>query len=195
MSDTSVFLWINGLAGHVRIIDEFFKGISNDYFALIFGMLVMIWLWFGTRDSLARDRNQRTVMIAMISIGMAATAMALINLNSGWFRVRPFDALPSQVNLIFYPPTDSSFPSNYTAIIFSIALPVLIRNRKYGWWLLALAIVGSFGRIYMGIHYPLDVLGGIGVGILGCGVAFFLGWVLKPLMDLLLKIFRILYIA
>lgn len=195
MSDTSVFLWINGLAGHVRIIDEFFKGVSNDYFALIIGMLVMVWLWFATRDSAARDRNQRTVMIAMISIGMAATAMALINLNSGWFRVRPFDALPGQVNLIFYPPTDSSFPSNYAAIIFSIALPVLIRNRKYGWWLLALAIVGSFGRIYMGVHYPLDVLGGIGVGLLGCGVAFFLGWIVRPLMDLLLKIFQFLSIA
>jgi membrane-associated phospholipid phosphatase len=47
----------------------------------------------------------------------------------------------------------------------------------------------------MGVHYPLDVLGGAGVGIVGCLVALGIGWVIRPLMDLLLKIFRFLYIA
>lgn len=194
MSDTSVFLWINGLAGHVRFFDEFFKGISNDYFALIVSCLVVVWLWFGAGDADKRDRDQRTVFITMISIGMASAAMAII--NDHYFRARPFNVLPpGSVHLLFYKPTDSSFPSNFAAVIFSIALPVFIRNRKYGAWLLALAVISSFGRVYVGIHYPLDILGGLGVGVAGCALAFGIGWVVKLLMDLLLKIFRFFYIA
>jgi undecaprenyl-diphosphatase len=213
MSDTSLFLWINHLSGHVRFIDEFFKGFSNDYFAMVIGMLLMIWLWFCYADPDVRERSQRTVIITMISIGMAASAMAIINATqhsnpqfvvsgnftfSSWqyVRLRPFDVLPpDQINVVYYRPLDSSFPANYAAIIFSIAFPVLIRNWRYGVGLLALAVVGSFGRIYMGVHYPLDVLGGMGVGLLGCGVAFLLYWVFGWLIKILLWVFRFLAIS
>jgi hypothetical protein len=143
MSDTSIFEWINGLSGHVRIIDEFFKGFANDYFTLVAGMLLMIWLWFFAHSPEARDRNQRTVVLTMISIGMAATAMILINdylpahLCPHLCR-RPFDVLPpDRINVVYYRPLDSSFPCNYAAIMFSMAFPVLFRYWKYGIWLLA----------------------------------------------------------
>ena len=194
MSDTSVFLWINGLAGKVPAIDEFFKGIADDYFALIAACLVLVWLWFGTRDNVQREKNQKTVFVAMISIGIVSAFMAII--NHFYFRTRPFDVLPSgSVNLLFYKPVDSSFPSNLAAVIFSIATPVIIRNRKYGYWLLVLAVLCSFGRVYMGVHYPLDVLGGAALGVLTGIVCLGIGWVMRPLMDLLLKIFRIFNIA
>jgi undecaprenyl-diphosphatase len=193
MSDTSVFLWINGLSG-VRVIDEFFKGIADDYFALIAGCLILVWMWFGTRDSVQREKNQKTVFIAMMSIGIASAFMGII--NHYYFRLRPFDVIPSgQVNLVFYPPTDSSFPSNIAAVLFSIATPLMFRNRKYGYWLLALAVLVSFGRVYMGVHYPLDVLAGAGFGFLAGVVCMGIGWVLRPLMDLLLKVFRFFNMA
>jgi undecaprenyl-diphosphatase len=194
MSDTSVFLWINGLSGHVRVIDEFFKGISNDYFAIILGSLVLVWLWFAARDPAQREKNQRTVLYAMVSIGISCALMVWI--NHYYFRTRPFISLPAgSVNLLFYPPTDSSFPSNFAAVLFALAIAVFIKNKKYGSWLLALAVISGFGRIYMGIHYPLDILGGAGVALVACFISLGIMWVIRPLTNLILKIIRVLYLA
>jgi undecaprenyl-diphosphatase len=194
MTDTSVFLWINGLSGHVGVIDEFFKGIANDYFAVITVSLVLVWLWFAARDSTQREKNQRIVLLAMVTIGIASALMALS--NHFYFRTRPFNSLPpGSVNLLFYRPTDSSFPSNYAAVLFALAIAVFVKNRKYGAWLLVLAVISGFGRIYIGIHYPLDILGGAAVGLVATFISVGIMWIVKPLADLILKITRALYLA
>ena len=194
MSDTSVFLWINGLAGRVAVFDEFFKGIANDYFALITGCLVLIWLWFATRDVVQREKNQRAVLWAMASIGIVCAMMMLINNN--YFKLRPFDVLPGDsINLLFYKPTDSSFPSNIAAVIFALAIPIFIKNKRYGSWLLALAILTGFGRIYIGVHFPLDVVSGVALGALASFISLGILRIIKPLPDFVLKILHILYLA
>jgi undecaprenyl-diphosphatase len=194
MTDTSVYLWINGLSGRVAVIDEFFKGIANDYFSIIAACLVLVWMWFATRDSVQREKNQRTVLLTMISIGIASALMVLC--NHLYFRTRPFDNLTiGYANLLFYKPTDSSFPSNFAAVIFATAVPIFIKNRKYGAWLLALAVLSSFGRIYIGIHYPLDVLAGAALGTLASFISLGIMWIVKPLADLILKISRTINLA
>jgi undecaprenyl-diphosphatase len=194
MTDTSVFYFINGLAGHIRILDELIKGLSNDYFALLVGCLILVWLWFGTREPSRRLFNQRTVLSAMMSIGIACIFMVII--NHFYYRPRPFDVLPADsINLLFYKPHDSSFPSNLTAIVFALAAAVFIRNRKWGGWLLALACIASIGRVYMGVHYPLDILGGAAVGVLSGFIAEGLSRVFKTWIGKLLYYIQRIYLA
>jgi undecaprenyl-diphosphatase len=194
ITDRAVFLYINGLAGKVPIIDGFFRGISNDYFAIISCCLILIWLWFGTRGAERRQLYQRTVLTAAISIGMASLLMLIV--NHYYFRARPFiDLPPGSVHLLFYRPTDSSFPSNLAAVLFAIAVPVIVRIRSYGAVLLTIAVLSSFGRIYMGVHYPLDVLGGAAIGALGALLAYGISWLIAPFMNLIMNILQKLYLA
>jgi undecaprenyl-diphosphatase len=194
MSDASLFLFINGLAGKIPVIDEFFKGISNDYFSIIAACLVFIWLWFATRNAIQRDKNQRAVIAAAISIGFASIFIAIC--DHFHFRARPFNELPGgSVNLLFYKPTDSSFPSNFAAVIFAMATPIFIKNKRFGSFLLFLALLSSFGRVFIGVHYPLDVIAGAALGILAGFLSLGVSRVLKPVLDFMFILFRKICLA
>lgn len=194
MSDTSVFLWINSLAGRVPPVDEFFKGIANDYFLPIISCLMLVALWFGTKDITQRRINQKAIIAAVISIGIASGLVALC--NHFYFRARPFTELPTrEVHLLFYKPTDSSFPSNFAAILFAIALPIFLKNGKYGLILLSIAVLGGFARIYVGIHYPLDILGGVVFGALSGSMAYGVIRVLESVFTSMLRFMRKIYLA
>lgn len=189
--DETLFLWINGLAGNIAFVDGFFKGIANDYFFIISACLIMLALWFGTREAGRREINQLGVIVASISLGIAQGLVTMI--NSALTRPRPFTELPT--NLLFYQPTDSSFPANSTAVIFAIAVGIFLVNRRAGTVLFGLAILHGFSRIYVGIHYPLDILGGAALGTMVALLIFGLIKLLGAWPGRLLKLLRSFYLA
>lgn len=192
--DARLFTLINGLAGKIPFFDRFFQGISNDYFSLITICLIFVWMWFSTRERLQRERNQRGIIIALISMGIA-NALVLIS-NAFYFRIRPFNALPpGTVHLLYYKPHDSSFPSDFAATIFGLALPILFTNVKYGVVFVIIAVIGGFGRIYLGIHYPTDILGGIGFAVAGGLIAWGISKLFKPLFDFVMTLLQKVYLA
>ncbi|MCD7882412.1 MAG: phosphatase PAP2 family protein [Lachnospiraceae bacterium] len=80
-------------------------------------------------------------------------------------RIRPYEVIEGLTCLI-QPATDASFPSGHTGASFASAVAICRQvPRKYGILLLVLASLIAFSRLYVGIHYPTDVLGGLVTGI------------------------------
>lgn len=189
--DENIFLWINGLAGKVAFFDWLLKGVANDYLIIVGSCLVLLALWVWGGDAYQRDKNQKAVISATISMGLADGFVAMF--NSFYFRPRPFAELPT--NLLFYQPTDSSFPSNSAAILFAIAFAVFLANRKVGGFLLILAFMQAFSRVYVGVHYPFDVLTGAAVGAIMGLLATRIVKILNKWISLVLGLARKLYLA
>jgi undecaprenyl-diphosphatase len=99
------------------------------------------------------------------------------------------------INLLFYRPTDPSFPSNLAAVLFAIAIPIFMKNKGWGIVLLVIATLASFGRVYMGIHYPFDILGGAAVGVIGAFLALGTARLITPLINLIMKFLRKISLA
>ena len=123
-------------------------------------------------------------------IGLAANLILLLTLAIEKLvkqisnRTRPYET--AQYILLLQPaePTDTSFPSGDTLRIWYLALiiPVIAGNSPsllIGLGVLAMLV--SFGRIVMGVHYPADVLAGAGLGTLGAGTTIWI-WQLLGLL-------------
>lgn len=101
---------------------------------------------------------------------LAATAVALaVNalIGLGWYHDRPFVAGVGHTFLHHAP--DSSFPSDHGTIMFTVSLvlaacadPVA---RRFGRSLLPLAVVVAWSRVFLGVHWPMDMLGAVAVSL------------------------------
>lgn len=84
-------------------------------------------------------------------------------------RKRPYLSLPD-TKIGDNPLKDHSFPSGHTTAIFSITTPLILLNPFIGMFLLLTALLVAISRMYLGLHYPSDVLAGM---ILGISSSFF----------------------
>ena len=190
-ADESLFVWINGWVGTLPIFDRIMGWVVSDYLVPVSLVLTLVALWFAGNAREVRQKHQIGVFVALSAMAFANWAVFLI--NDVYFRPRPFESL--DVSLLFYQPTDSSFPANSAAATFAIAASVWGVNRRVGLVLLAVAALYGFSRVYAGVHYPLDIVAGAGIGIVIAFLVFKLKDLLEPLPTMVIKAARVLCLA
>ncbi len=190
-ADEIVFLWINGWVGSFPLFDGVMEEVVSDYLAPVSLALTLLGLWFVGSSRAIRQKHQLGVIAALIAMGLSSWAVQIS--NGLYFRPRPFVDL--NVSLLFYRPTDSSFPANSAAAAFAIAAAVWGFNRRVGACLLALAGLYGFSRVYAGVHYPLDIVGGAMIGVVVAVVAFKIVRIADPILTRLIKAARIFCLA
>lgn len=65
-----------------------------------------------------------------------------------------------------YQETGFSFPSEHMAVFTAISISMFLVNRKFGFLFLLIALMIGFSRIIIGVHYPVDIIGGFLVGLI-----------------------------
>lgn len=136
-----------------------------------------VWIVFAALLLLIR-RQRRYGLSAACALTLDLLACNLF-LKPLIGRVRPFAFRPD-LSLLVSPPGDASFPSGHTAAAFAVVFALLAAGSPLWRPALALAVVTAFSRLYLFVHWPTDILGGI---LLGAAV----GWAGARLAEVLLK--------
>ncbi len=191
--DEKLFFLINGLAGRSPTWDHIMSIVAGDHLLPVAFTMIIITMWFIGRGPEQRERNQRAFLDAILAVGFTNAAVKIM--NGCFYRPRPFEVYPNMVNLIFYQPTDSSFPANSAAVGFAFAFGILFKNPKASILPFVLAIIWSFGRVYFGVHFPTDILGAFLTAIVTSCLAMMFLKLVEPLPTWLLEGMRRLYLA
>lgn len=94
-------------------------------------------------------------------------------------RIRPYD-INTSISLLIKKPIDYSFPSGHTAASFASVTALFLAKEKLLWKLaLLLSCLIAFSRLYLYVHYPTDILGGIIIGI----IAGVVGWLIVTAIE------------
>ena len=190
--DLEIVTWLNRLVGRHDWMDAIGEVLVSDYLIPVMLILGLMWLWFSTDEPASSGLLAKKTVIAAI-LAMAFANLAVLVLNEVYFRPRPFTEV--ELNLLFYRPTDSSFPSNPAALSFALAFSVLQRQRGLGLALIALATIWSFSRVFAGVFYVTDVAAGAAMGVIIAWVAAQLLRWLEPLPTAVVRLIRTLHLA
>ncbi|SDY76584.1 undecaprenyl-diphosphatase [Bacillus sp. 166amftsu] len=153
-----------------------------EYMVYFLGLIIMAY-WF-TQSR----KNKMMIIQAMVAFVTAE----IIGKLAGKFHLnyQPFAVLPD-VNKLVDHAVDNSFPSDHTILFFSICFSFWLVRKKTGSLLLTLAFCVAISRIWVGVHYPFDVVTGALIGIIS---ALFSYWLtpkitfIKQLLNLYEKI-------
>ena len=191
--DTEITMWLNADMGGFGPLDWVMKLLASDYLVPPLFALAIIGVVFAGRNPEQRFRFQRLAFKAVIAIAMSNWMVAIF--NSQFDRDRPYVALQEDIELMFYPATDPSFPANPTAVGFAVAVVLLPVSRKLSIALASAALIVGFSRIYAGVFYPTDV---VGAAVLGTAIPYVAGGIIRlfdPALNLVLRVARAFAVA
>ena len=181
--DLQLFLIINKKISN-PIFDIIFTFLHQPYKNIWFIIIIIsIWIYF-----IYKHKKNRLILILILPLGIFITDKIGDSIKEFELRKRPYMNINNEeMNLLVkvkktedgkYKNTRSSkksFPSNHSANIFFIYFILSILYPSKNKYFLFIAIMIGVSRIYVGVHYPFDVIAGAGIGL-------FVGFIIKKLL-------------
>ncbi|MBT0726986.1 undecaprenyl-diphosphate phosphatase [Rosenbergiella australiborealis] len=186
--NTQLFLWLNATPDSPRWLINLAIILAKDVIGIIPLVVVCLWLW--SPKNLIESRRE-LVLKTITALLYAIIFSSIIGVL--YPHPRPF-AIGLGYQWINHSP-DTSYPSDHGTFIFTFSLAFMCWHRLWsGLVLLVIGMLIAWSRIYLGVHWPLDMLGGLLVGMIGCLTAQF-GWKFygNALLNIVHKLYRQLF--
>lgn len=164
--DTYLFNFLNQWAGQWLCLDAL-----AVFLAKYLGYLLICFLlaWLSWDFLFRKEKFQKTIKIVSFSLAAAIFSRLIIVEIIRWLYFRPRPFVAEQVNQLLEHSVSSSFPSGHAAFFFALSMVIYLHNRKAGLLFFLASFLIVLSRVFVGIHYPLDILAGALIGI-------FFGW-------------------
>ncbi|WP_128976979.1 phosphatase PAP2 family protein [Streptomyces roseicoloratus] len=162
--DVSLLYDINGLA---KSAPPWFDRVMEfvGEFGIMFGLvLVVLGCWWSVRRR-GTPGDSVSGFAGLLWAPLAAGIALLVNIPIRGFVERPRPFKDHQgLEVLIAGKTDYSFVSDHATMAMAIAVGVFVAHRRFGLLAIGLALAEAFCRVYMGVHYPTDVVGGLALG-------------------------------
>ena len=158
--DTALFVFLNSKLTH-PVLDSVMPFITHqeNWYPVLIGLWLALIIWGGRRGRMAAVAL--VIAIALTDQISCSVIKPLVE------RVRPCNALsPTQCRLLVGRSSAWSFPSAHAANSFAMATVVSWRLGRFAPLFYLIAAAVAYSRVYVGVHYPLDALGGAVLGAL-----------------------------
>ncbi len=161
--------------GFLDVIVPFYTNLGDDG---------IIWIVLGFVLLIPKKTRKCGIMVlAALLVMLIVNNIILKNIIA---RPRPCATYPELVELVKIP-TSYSFPSGHTVSAMAVAFTIFLQHKKFGIVTLIFAFLMGLSRLYVGVHFPTDVFGGI---IVGAVIAFAVYFAEKKITPILLKKFN-----
>lgn len=159
-----VFRAINNLGDQLSALNPVVVFFAE--YMLYFLCLALVVHWF-TR----KPKNRMMVIQAVIATVVAEVLGKIA--GQLYSHHQPFAVL-SHVNQLVEHEIDNSFPSDHSIVFFAICFSIWLVRKKEWWLWIILALCVAISRIWVGVHYPVDVVTGALLGIISALVMYWL---------------------
>jgi undecaprenyl-diphosphatase len=163
--NNTLFLLINATPASAQWQISLATFIAKDLILIVPLLAAAMWLW-GERRQVHAQRH----LVVKVALAIAVSLTISWTMGQLYPHERPF-AANIGYNFLHHA-ADNSFPSDHGTVIFTFALAFLFWHRVWsGLALMAVGIAIAWSRVYLGVHWPMDMLGGFLCGLVGCMVA------------------------
>lgn len=163
--DITIFNWIHGLAGWSVFTDTAGVFLAK-YLAYILVLVALVFIFKQDDVKLKIRTFLHLALAVLISRGIITEIIRFF-----YDRPRPFVAFNFS-SLISG--SGASFPSGHATLFFVLGFTIFSLNRRWGYYFLSLSLINGLARIFVGVHYPSDIFGGVLVGLIGWAAIHFL---------------------